>query len=130
VKILGRDPVVFANLVAVTIALLSSFFLNWSDATQGIVNAAVLAVAGVVVWWKVSYEKGLAALVGAAKPLMALALAFGVHLTAEQQSSVLVFVTMAAAFWLRGQVTAPVDIYGNEVPKIVGADYGDEEGGY
>lgn len=114
-KIFGRDPVVFSNLVAVFIALVSSFVFHWDSAVQGVVNAAALAVAAVVVWWKVSYEKGLAALVGASKALMALALAFGAHLTGEQQSTLLAFVAMAVAFWLRGQVSAPVDIFGNDV---------------
>lgn len=114
-KIFGREPAVFANLVAAFIALASSLFIHWSDGTQGVVNAAVLAAAGVYVWWKVSYEKGLAALVGAAKPLMALALAFGAHLSAQQQSSILVFTAVAVSFWLRGQVSAPEDIFGNEV---------------
>lgn len=114
-KILGRDPAIFAGLVAAFVQLMSAIVLHWSDVTQGVVNAAVLAVAGFWVAWKVSYEKGLAALAGLAKALMALALAFGAHLTGEQQSSIMLFVTMGVAFWLRGQVSAPIDVFGNEV---------------
>lgn len=113
--IFGREPAVFATLAAAFINLLSAYFTHWDIATQGLVNAAVLAVAGAYVWFRVAAEKGLAALVAAAQPLMALALAFGLHITAEQQSSLLLFLNMVLAFWLRGQVVAPVDPFGERV---------------
>jgi len=76
----------------------------------------VLVTSGLLAW-KVSHEGGLAWLAGIAKALFALALAFGAHLSPEIQSSALVFINMAVAFWVRGQVSAPIDAYGNDVPK-------------
>lgn len=114
--IFGREPALFAKLSAVLIMLLSTTFTHWSGETQGIVNAAVLAVAGFVVAWKVAHEKALGMLSGVAGALLSLAGAFDWHLTAEQNTAVMSAISVAVAFWLRGQVSAPIDVYGNKVP--------------
>jgi len=76
----------------------------------------VLAVAGFVVAWKVVGEKALAGLTGVAGALLSLATNFGLHLSSDQQVGLLSAITVGVAFWLRGQVSAPIDVFGNKVP--------------
>lgn len=116
-KIFDRDPAVFYALVASFIQLVSAVAFDLSMLQQGALNGAVVAVAGCVLAWKVAAEKGIALLSGVATALAAVALAFGASLSPEIQSSALLFLNMAVAFWVRGQVSAPIDINGNEVPK-------------
>ena len=123
-KIFGREPALFAKLVGVAIMVISLFVTHWSPDVQGVVNAAVLAVVGLVVAWKVSYEKALAGLTGVAGALISLGAAFGLHLSADQQVGIMSAISIAVAFWLRGQVTAPVDIWGTEVPSDAHVDSG------
>lgn len=104
----GRNPVVVLALISGAIQLASALALHLSDLQQGSLNAAVALVVGALMAWKVSAEKGIAMLSGVAKALMAVALSFGAHLDGATQSSIMVFVTAAVAFWVRGQVEAPV----------------------
>lgn len=115
-KIFGREPALFAKLSAALIMLVSAYFTHWSPETQGIVDAAVLAVAGFVVAWKVVGERALAGLSGVAGALLSLATAFGLHLSSDEQVGIMTAITVGVAFWLRGQVEAPINIYGDEVP--------------
>lgn len=127
-KILGRDPAVFFALVASFIQFFSSLALPLTTDQQGALNAVVVLVTSGLLAWKVSHEGGLAWLAGIAKALFALALAFGAHLSPEIQSSALVFINMAVAFWVRGQVSAPIDVYGNKVPEtFTGTSWGAPE---
>lgn len=127
-KVFGRDPAVFYALVASFIQFFSALILPLSTDQQGTLNAVVVLVTGAILAWKVSHEGGLAFLSGIAKALFALALAFGAHLSPEIQSSALVFINMAVAFWVRGQVSAPIDAYGNKVPEnFTGTSWGAPE---
>lgn len=114
--IFGREPALFAKLSAAVIMLASVFFTHWSPGTQALVDAAVLAVAGFVVAWKVVGEKALAMLSGVAGAILAVAMDFGFHLSADQQGGIMSAIAVGVAFWLRGQVSAPIDVYGNKVP--------------
>lgn len=105
--IFGREPSLFYALVAQVIALASGLGLHLSVDQQGALNAAVFFVSGCVLAWRVAAEKGIALLGGVAKALIALGLAFGWHLSPENQSTLLLFVSTAIAFIVRGQVVAP-----------------------
>jgi hypothetical protein len=105
--IFGREPALFYTLVANIITLASGLGLNLSVEQQGVLNAMVVLLSGCVLAWKVATEQGIALLGGVAKGLIALALAFGAHLSPELQSSALLVVNLAIAFIVRSQVTAP-----------------------
>lgn len=115
-KIFGREPALFAKLAAAVIMLVSIYVTHWAPGTQALVDAAVLAVAGFVVAWKVVGEKALAGLSGVAGAVLSAAMNLGFHMSSEQQAGILSAITVGVAFWLRGQVQAPIDVYGNEVP--------------
>lgn len=103
----GREPAVFYGLIASVLQLASALFLHLPAETQGVLNAAIVLIGGAIVAWKVSSDEGVALLGGVAKALIAVALAFGAHLSADTQSSIMLVVTMGIAFYLRTQVTAP-----------------------
>lgn len=107
-KIFGREPAVVLGLVAALVQLLSATFMDWSVDQQGYINAAAVAVAGLITAWAVSEEALFAALSGVVKAVIALALAFGLALSPDLQSSIMVAVTAIGAFFVRTQVTASV----------------------
>jgi len=107
-KILGREPAVILGLVAAIVQLLSATLMNWSVEEQGYINAAAAAIAGLIVAWAVSQEAVFAALSGVVSALIALALAFGLALSPDLQSSLMVLVSAIGAYVVRTQVVAPV----------------------
>lgn len=117
---LVRDPVVSLNLVAATVMMVSAFFFPLSVDQQGVINALALAVVGVLAAFRTS-DGQLPALLGGFKALMALGLAFGLHLAPEQQAVALTFVAAVTALWIRPQVSpkdAPAPA-ANAAPVVV-----------
>ena len=105
-KLFGREPAVIFGLIAALIQMLSVAVTHWDPATQGVINAVIVAVAGFLTAWKVSVDAGLAALTGLVQAVIALALAFGIHLSADWQSTIMVLVSAIGAFVVRTQVFA------------------------
>jgi hypothetical protein len=107
--IFGREPAWWAALFAVFLQMVSAFGLDLSVETQGLVNALVTAILGFVVAAAVSAEQAVPALVGVFKAGIAVALAFGLHLAPEAQSSFLLFAELLlTGLFVRPVVTAPV----------------------
>jgi Asp/Glu/hydantoin racemase len=116
--IFGREPAQILGLVSAVIALLSSTLLDLSIDQQGVLNAVVAAVLGLVTALAVAHEKAAAAISGLMQASLACALAFGFVVSPETQGAVMAFVAAATAFWLRTQVSAPVDMAGNKVQPL------------
>lgn len=107
--IFGREPAYWTALTAVIIQMISAFVADLSTEVQGVLNAGVAAVLGLVMVASLRNEKIVAALVGVFKAAAAIALAFGFQLAPEAQSSVLLFVELVATgFLIRPNVEAPV----------------------
>lgn len=104
----ARDPVVWTNLFAALVMLVSVFGLDLSPERQGLLNAAALAVAGLISGWKVATDGGLALVMGLFKSLIALAVAFGLHWSDQQQLVVMALVAAVGAAFVRTQVSAGV----------------------
>lgn len=104
---LKREPAQLLGLIAAIIQLGSSTFLHLSVEQQGVLNAVTVALLGFVTAWAVSAEKAAAAFSGLVTAVLALALAFGAHLSVDLQGSIMAFVSAGTAFWLRTQVVAP-----------------------
>ena len=103
-----REAAFIPAAVAAAVQLVSVFVFPLSDEMLGLINGAAAFLAGVFTAWAVSYEKGLAALVGFLNALIQIAIGFGAHITTGQQAALAVaFTTLAAAF-TRTQVVAPV----------------------
>lgn len=107
-KILGREVSMWVSLAVAAVAVLSALWLGWDMETQGVVNAALAALGGVVVAVFVQRDKILPAVVGFAEAVLAVTLAFNVDVSPEAQSSVLALVTVATGFFVRQNVVAPV----------------------
>lgn len=111
--ILGREPAQLFGLIAgfiqlATAVLLPELGVALTVGQQGQINSVTVAVFGLVTAWALSAEKAAAALCGLMQALVALAVAFGLHWSPASQSSIMAFVALASAFWLRGQVVAKV----------------------
>jgi hypothetical protein len=117
-KFWGRDPQVIAAALSVLVMIVGRF-AHWSGDVQGAVTAAVLAGFGVLVAWTVGTRgDGLLALImGLVKAGIAVALAFRLHLSGDDQALIMTGVTIALTLWLRTQLTAPVARPGAESPQ-------------
>lgn len=108
-KFFGREPALWLMAIASAIQMVSAFAFPLSGEQQGVLNAAVAALAGVAIAWSVAREKLLPALTGALTALIAVGAAFGFDLSAEAQGALMAFITAAAGFLIRDRVVAPVD---------------------
>lgn len=103
-----REPALLLTLVATAIRLISAFFTPIDDQHQAWINAAATAVCSAVVALWVRREGQVPAILGAVQAILALAVGYGLDWTAEQQATVMSFVGLACAFYVRTQVVAPV----------------------
>lgn len=103
-----REPAQLLGLLAAAIQLISATVLPLTVEQQGVLNAVAVAVAGFVTAAMVSAEKAAPAVAGLVQSVLACALAFGLALTPDVQSSVMAFTTALVAWYIRTQVVAPV----------------------
>lgn len=113
---LARDPALYLFLVATAVKLFSAFILHVSDDTQTAVNAVAVAVAAAIVALAVKHDGQVAAILGVAQALLALAIGFGLHLSAENQALIMSFLGALAAGFVRTQATAEVTATGARQP--------------
>ena len=106
-KLLGREPAQWLQLASGILIFLTPF-LHQSPDVNAAILAVITAVFGIATGFAVSGEKGAPMVAGLIKALIALALAFHLNLTIEQQSGIMVMVEAAVAWYLRTQVIAPV----------------------
>lgn len=109
-KIFGREPVVILAFIAVALKLASAYGLDVSADQQGAIMA-VLSL-GVAVVTAIVLKNGAvgAAIINLAQGALALFLAFGLDLTADQQALWMALIESAVALWVREKVVAPVTI--------------------
>jgi hypothetical protein len=105
---LGRDPALYLTLVATAVRLLAAFVIHLSDEQQAVLNAVATAVAGAIVAAIVNRDGQVPALLGVAQALLALAVGFGLHISAENQAIIMSFIGAITAAFVRTQVVAPV----------------------
>jgi hypothetical protein len=104
----ARDPVVWTNLLAAVVMLAVTFGWNLTPDTQGLINAAAVALAGLISGWKVAVDGGLALVMGFFKAVIALAVSLGLHWTPDQQLVVMAVVAAVGAAFVRTQVSSGV----------------------
>jgi len=105
---LSRDPALWLTLFATAVRLGGAFVIDLSADQQAYLNAGATAVASMIVAVWVRRDGQVAALLGVAQALLALAVGFGADLSAESQAVIMSFVGAVAAAFIRTQVTAPV----------------------
>jgi hypothetical protein len=109
---LSRDPALYLTGFATAIRLAAAFGLNFTETQQTILNATATAVAGLWVALWVRRDGQVAAILGVAQALLALAVGFGLDVSAEGQAVIMSFIGALAAAFIRTQVTAPVTAEG------------------
>lgn len=112
---LSRDPALYLSLFATALKLVCAFWLNLSGDQQAVLNATAAAIVGVAVAIWVRRDGQVAAILGFAQALLALAVGFGLHLDAEQQAIVMAFVGTALSAFTRTQMIASTPATGNPV---------------
>lgn len=107
VLILGREPALWLSLVTVAVQLATAFGLDLTNDQQSVINAASVAVVGVLT--AITVHDGIgAAVLGLVQAGVALAVGFGLHWSPDQQSTVLATVAAIVAMFVRTQVSAKV----------------------
>lgn len=107
-KIFGREPVYILAFIAVALKLASAYGLDVSDEMQGAIMAFLSLVVALVEAIVLKTGAVGAAVINLAQGALALFLAFGLEMSAEQQALWMLIVESAVALWLREKVTAPV----------------------
>lgn len=106
-KIFGREPAQLAMLVNVSVACLLAFVIRVNIEQQGAIMAVSTLIMGVVVA-AMTHDGLSAAILGMAKAVLSLAIAFGLHWSVDQQALVLSLVAVVTGMFVRTQVVAPV----------------------
>jgi hypothetical protein len=106
-RILGREPVLWLSLLAISVKVISAFLVHVSTDQQAVINALAASVAGLLVAFSTrDGESG--AILGVVQALLALGVGFGLRWTPDQQAMVMSLTSTVVAMFLRTQVTAPV----------------------
>ena len=107
-KIFGREPVYILAFVAIALKLAAAYGLNVTAEQQGAIMAVLSLLVAVVNAVVLKTGAAAAAIVNLAQGVLALFLAFGLHLSADQQALWMGVVEAAVALVIRKEVTAPV----------------------
>jgi hypothetical protein len=106
---LKREPaLLYLSLLAPIVQALVAFLFVDDPATQAVINAAAVAVAGAITAFLVKSDNLLPALTGAAQAVIALFVGLGAGWSPEQQAALMVPVGIIAGYIVRDRVTAPV----------------------
>jgi hypothetical protein len=103
-----REPaLLWISFLAPGVQLLAAFVFVASPSIQGVINVAAVAIAAAVTAYLVNAEDLVALLSGAVQAVLALVLAFGVHLDSVQQASIMAFAGLVIGVVVRDRVVAP-----------------------
>jgi hypothetical protein len=105
---LSREPALYLTLVATAVRLGAAFLFHITDGQQAVLNAAATAIAALIVAVVVRRDGQVAAILGVAQALLALAIGFGLDVSGENQAVIMSFIGAVAAAFIRTQVAAPV----------------------
>lgn len=114
----GREPAVWVGVLESALALSVAFgFFTLTTEHLGLMNAAVSALLALIIMPRTNDAWG-SALIQLLKALLALGVAYGLSLTAEQTAAIIATVSVVLSILLRQQVS-PVDKHGNLVKAPV-----------
>jgi len=108
VRVFGREPVYILAFVAITLKLSAAYGLDVSNEQQGAIMAVLSLIVAVINAIMLRTGAAAAAIVNLAQGVLALFLAFGLNMSAEQQALWMLIVEAAVAIAIRREVTAPV----------------------
>jgi hypothetical protein len=114
---LSRDPAIWLTAFATTVRLVAAFWIDLSGEQQAVLNAVATALASFIVAVMVRKEGQVPALLGVVQAIIALAVGFGAHLSAEQQAIIMSVIGGVVAAFVRTQVVAAKTIDGDPAPR-------------
>jgi nicotinamide riboside transporter PnuC len=101
-----RNPVVISGGFAALLQFISTQVVPLTVDQQGALNAVVVAVLGFIAAAAVSEEKAVPAIAGLIQSVLAVVLAFDIHMSTSWQTAVMAFVTTGVAMFVHTQVVA------------------------
>ncbi|MFF8408969.1 hypothetical protein [Streptomyces omiyaensis] len=107
-RIFGREPVYLLALIAIVLKLSAAYGLDVTTEQQGAIMAVLSLAVALATAVVLRTGAAAAAIVNLAQGVLALFLAFGLHMAAEEQALWMMAVEGAVALVLRREVTAPV----------------------
>lgn len=107
-KVFGREPVAILAFIAVALKLSSAYGWDVSADRQAAIMVVLSCVVAVAEAFILKTGAAFAAIVNLGHAGIALFLAFGLHMTAEQQALWMLAIEGVVAFFVRREVTAPV----------------------
>ncbi|MEV4783963.1 hypothetical protein AB0K53_00665 [Streptomyces tuirus] len=121
-KIFGREPVTILAFIAVALKLSSAYGLDVSAELQAAIMVFLSCVVAVAEAFILKTGAAFAALVNLGHAAIALYLAFGLNMSAEQQANWMFAIEgLVALFIVRPQVTAPIAALRLEQSSLVKA---------
>ena len=102
-----REPALWLALFASAVQMFSAFILNLTIEQQGVLNAVAVAISALLTAVAVRSDQMVPAILGVIKAVLALALAFGLAMSPDNQAIVMTFATATVAMFVRTQVQAP-----------------------
>lgn len=120
-RIFGRDPALWAALFASAISALGTFAFHFSVDQEGSLNGLFAAVMGIVVW-AVTKDGAPALILGFAKAIILVAVAWHFNVPADQQTILMTVLSAAVAMFVRTQVAAPVPPPASTATPVVVVD--------
>jgi hypothetical protein len=119
VKLFGREPVYILAFLAIVLKLSSAYGLDVSTEQQGAIMAVLSLLVAVFTAIVLKTGAAAAAIVNLAQGVLALFLAFGLEMAAEQQALWMLAVEGGVALLLRREVEAPVSTTRLEQSSVV-----------
>ncbi|MFJ4974219.1 hypothetical protein ACIP6X_02510 [Streptomyces coeruleorubidus] len=121
-KIFGREPVTILAFIAVALKLSSAYGLDVSAELQAAIMVFLSCLVAVAEAFILKTGAAFAALVNVGHAAIALYLAFGLDMSAEQQANWMFAIEgLVALFIVRPQVTAPIAALRIEQSSLVKA---------
>jgi hypothetical protein len=108
VKLFGREPVYILAFISICLKLAAAYGLDVTAQQQGAIMAVLSLVVAVVTAFVLHNGAAGASIVNLAQGVLALFLAFGLHMSAQTQALWMLAVEGAVALVLHREVTAPV----------------------
>lgn len=106
VSILGREPALWLAFLSAAVKVLCATVVHVTQTQQGVINTGLAVGVGLLVA-VVVHDGVVAAATGFCQGVLALVVAFGWHASADLQATIMSFVGIALAMFVRQQVTAP-----------------------
>lgn len=117
-RILGREPALWLGLVSTIVQMIIAFGVHLTDRQTAAINAAAVAIIGLITAAVVAREQVAPAVLGLLQAALTLGMVFGLHVSASTTAAIMAAAAAGLSVIVRYLVTAPVAQDGALVPRI------------